>query len=103
MHRVELENHALIRAAKPVLDKLGRAIANTHYFAILTNSDGIVIDVNGPIDRADPRASLITRIGVDLSERAIGTTAIGAALSEQHSVWLHRSLAQMAAASACLI
>ena len=91
MHRVEIENHALIRAAKPILDKLGRAIANTHYFAILTNSDGIVIDVNGPIDRADPRASLITRIGVDLSERAIGTTAIGAALSEQHSVWLHRS------------
>jgi transcriptional regulator of acetoin/glycerol metabolism len=34
---------------------------------------------------------LITRIGADLSERAIGTTAIGAALSEQHSVWLHRS------------
>lgn len=91
MRRVEHENHDLIRAAKPVLDKLGRAIANTHYFAILTNSDGIVIDVNGPIDRADPRASLITRIGVDLSERAIGTTAIGAALSEQHSVWLHRS------------
>ncbi|MEO6291417.1 MAG: histidine kinase, partial [Burkholderiaceae bacterium] len=51
----------------------------------------IVIDVNGPIDRSDQRVGLITRIGVDLSEQAIGTTAIGAALSEQHSVWLHRS------------
>ena len=91
MRRIEVDNHDLLRAAKPVLDKLGRAIANTHYFAILTNSDGIVIDVNGPIDRTDSRAGLITRIGVDLSEQAIGTTAIGAALSEQHSVWLHRS------------
>lgn len=86
-----MDNHDLLRAAKPVLDKLGRAIANTHYFAMLTNSDGIVIDVNGPIDRTDHRAGLITRIGVDLSEQAIGTTAIGAALSERHSVWLHRS------------
>lgn len=91
MRRTELDNHDLLRAAKPVLDKLGRAIANTHYFAILTNSDGIVIDTNGPIDRTDPRAGLITRIGVDLSEQAIGTSSIGAALNEQHSVWLHRS------------
>lgn len=91
LRRIEVDNHDLLRAAKPVLDKLGRAIANTHYFAILTNSEGIVIDTNGPIDRTDPRAGLITRIGVDLSEQAIGTTAIGAALSEQHSVWLHRS------------
>lgn len=90
MRRVEMENYDLIRAAKPVLEKLGRAIVNTHYFAILTNSEGYVIDVNGPIDRANRHAGLITRIGVDLSERAIGTTAIGAALCEQHSVWLHR-------------
>lgn len=90
MRRIEIENHDLIRAAKPVLDKLGRAIVNTHYFAILTNSDGYVIDVNGPIDHADRRAGLITRIGADLSERAIGTSAISAALCEQHSVWMHR-------------
>ncbi|MDO8458209.1 MAG: helix-turn-helix domain-containing protein [Burkholderiaceae bacterium] len=90
MRRIEVENHDLIRAAKPVLDKLGRAIVNTHYFAILTNSDGYVIDVNGPIDHTDRRAGLITRIGADLSERAIGTSAISAALCEQHAVWMHR-------------
>lgn len=90
MRRIELENHDLIRAAKPVLDKLGRAIVNTHYFAILTNSEGYVIDVNGPIDHTDRRAALIARIGADLSERAIGTSAISAALREQHAVWMHR-------------
>ena len=57
---------------------------------MLTNQDGIVIDAHGPIDRADARADLITRIGVDLSEDAVGTTAIGAALSELQPVWLHR-------------
>lgn len=90
LRRVELENHDLIRAAKPLMDKLGRAIANTHYFAILTNAQGIVIDANGPLDQTDKRARLISRIGVDLSENAVGTTAIGAALTELQPVWMHR-------------
>jgi sigma-54 dependent transcriptional regulator, acetoin dehydrogenase operon transcriptional activator AcoR len=90
LRRVEVDNHDLIRAAKPLMDKLGRAIANTHYFAILTNAQGIVIDANGPIDNADKRAKLISRIGVDLSEHAVGTTAIGAALEELQPVWVHR-------------
>jgi transcriptional regulator of acetoin/glycerol metabolism len=88
--RAEEAGHDLVTAAKPVLDKLGRAIANTRYFAILTDAQGVVIDVNGPIDRSDRRAQLITRIGVDLSERSVGTTAIGAVLAELQPLWLHR-------------
>lgn len=88
--RAREANQALLQAARPVLDKLGRAIANSHYFAILTDAQGIVIDVDGPIDRGDRRAHLITRIGTDLSERAVGTTAIGAVLAERQPVWLHR-------------
>lgn len=83
-------SRGLTRAAQPVLDELGRALAATRYFAILTDAQGIVVDVNGPIDRQDCRADLITRIGVDLSEPCVGTTAIGAALSELQPVWLHR-------------
>ncbi len=83
-------NHELLRSARPVLERLGRAIANTRYFAILTDAQGVVIDVGGPIDRSDRRAHLITRIGVDLSERSVGTSAIGAALTELQPVWLHR-------------
>ena len=90
LRRTEEANHALAQAAQPVLEKLGRAIADTRYFAILTNAEGIVVDVNGPIDRRDRRADLITRIGVDLSEARVGTTAIGAALTELEPVWLHR-------------
>jgi transcriptional regulator of acetoin/glycerol metabolism len=90
LRRTTEANHDLIEAARPVLETLGRAIANTRYFAILTNARGVVVDVNGPIDRADRRADLITRIGADLSEPSVGTTAIGAALIEQQPVWLHR-------------
>lgn len=88
--RSDEANRELVQAARPVLDKLGRAIANSRYFAILTDAGGVVIDVNGPIDRSDRRAHLITRIGVDLSERSVGTSAIGAALTELQPVWLHR-------------
>lgn len=91
LRRTEEANHRLVQAARPVLEKLGAAIASTRYFAILTNAQGVVVDVNGPIDRRDRRADLITRIGVDLSEQSVGTTAIGAALTELQPVWLHRS------------
>lgn len=83
-------NRQLVQAARPVLENLGRAIAATRYFAILTNQHGVVVDVHGAIDRSDPRADLITRIGTDLSEQHIATTAIGAALAELKPVWLHR-------------
>lgn len=91
--RVVDRHHALQVAARPVLDRLSRAIADTRYFAILTDADGIVVDVGALPAGSDPAARHardIARIGVDLSERAVGTTAIGAALAERESVWLHR-------------
>ncbi|MDP2263103.1 MAG: helix-turn-helix domain-containing protein [Hydrogenophaga sp.] len=89
-HRALEASRPLLQAAGPVIQSLARAMADTRYFAILTDAQGVVIDVNGPIDRHDPRAHLIARVGVDLSERAVGTTAIGATLAEQQPVWLHR-------------
>jgi len=90
VHRTLEANQRLVKTAKPILEGLGRAIINTRYFAILTNAQGVVVDVSGQIDHSDPRAHLITRIGTDLSEQSVGTTAIGTALAEQQAVWLHR-------------
>ena len=90
MRRSEEANHDLLKAARPALKQLGHAIAETRYFAILTNAEGMVVDVGGQIDRSDPRATVIARVGVDLSEQSVGTTAISAALNERHAVWLHR-------------
>ncbi|RUP24359.1 MAG: GAF domain-containing protein [Curvibacter sp.] len=83
-------NRELIDAARPVLAQLSRAIAGTRYFSLLTNAQGVVVDVHGPIDPTQAAATTIARVGVDLSERQVGTTAIGAALTELQPVWLHQ-------------
>lgn len=90
MRHVQEASQPLVQAAKPVLDELVRAMGNIGYFAILTNAQGVVVDVHGSVDTSDPRAKVIARVGVDLSERAIGTSAISAALTELQPVWLHR-------------
>jgi transcriptional regulator of acetoin/glycerol metabolism len=83
-------NRALVETARPVIRQLARAIADTRYFAILTNHHGVVVDVDGVMDHSDKRVTAIARVGVDLSEQSVGTTAIGAALSELRPVSLHR-------------
>ena len=90
LRRSQEQNHELLSAARPVLDQLTRAIAGMRYFAVLTDAHGIVVNVQGHLDRSDPRASAIGRVGINLSEAAVGTTAIGAALAELQPVWLHR-------------
>ena len=90
VRRTQDAQHQLLQAARPALEGLGRATASTRYFAILTDASGVVVDVSGAIDTSDPRAAAIARVGVDLSERSIGTSAISAALSERRPVWLHR-------------
>ncbi len=90
MRRSQEQSHPLLHAARPVLAQLAAAIAGMRYFPVLTDVAGIVIDVQGALDRSDPRAQAIGRLGIDLSEAAVGTTAIGAALTELRPVWLHR-------------
>ncbi|MEJ1126495.1 helix-turn-helix domain-containing protein [Variovorax sp. CCNWLW225] len=93
IREVAERNRALVAAARPVIERVSRAIADTRYFAVLTDADGVVVDV-GPLpdgtDTASRHARNIARVGVDLSERAVGTSAISTALAEQESVWLHR-------------
>lgn len=89
-HHTLEANQPLLRVAKPVIRSLARAMADTRYFALLTDAQGVVIDVNGPVDPQNPHAASIARVGVDLSERVAGTTAIGATLADEQPVWLHR-------------
>jgi len=86
-------NRQLVLAARPVLERLSRTLADTRFFPLLTDAQGVVIDVGAlpaAVDSNEQRAQAIARIGIDLSERVAGTTAIGAALAEQVPVWLHR-------------
>jgi transcriptional regulator of acetoin/glycerol metabolism len=90
VRQLQEQHHPLLDAAQTELDRLSRAISGTRYFALLTNAQGIVIDTRGEIDQRDARATSIARIGVNLSEQSVGTTAIGAVLAEQRAIWLHR-------------
>ncbi|MBS0340377.1 MAG: GAF domain-containing protein [Proteobacteria bacterium] len=86
-------NLQLAAAARPVIERLSRTLADTRYFPILTDAQGIVVEVGAlprPGERDEQRALDLARVGVDLSEAAVGTTAIGAVLAEQEPVWLHR-------------
>ncbi|WP_280189385.1 helix-turn-helix domain-containing protein [Delftia sp. PS-11] len=84
-------HEALLQAARPVMAQLVGAVGAMGCFCLLTDAQGTVIEVQGPVDRHDARAQAIARVGVDLSERSVGTTAIGTALAERTPVWLHRS------------
>ncbi|RYF80722.1 MAG: GAF domain-containing protein [Comamonadaceae bacterium] len=84
------EYRPLREAARPVLAQLARAVAGTRYFAMLTDARGHVIETAALAPGAPRAAQDIARIGVDLSEAAVGTTAIGLVLAEQRVVWLHR-------------
>ena len=90
LHRAHDEHASLLRAARPVLEHLAHAIGGMGYFALLTDAKGVVLEVSGPVDHSDPRAHAIGRRGIDLSEKCVGTAAIGAALTELRPVWLHR-------------
>ena len=93
LQEIAERNRQLVGAAQPAMAHLSRTLADTRYFPILTDVRGVVVEV-GPLpeanDRDERRALDLARVGVDLSERAVGTTAIGAALAEQQPVWLHR-------------
>lgn len=90
MRSITEANQSLLRAAEPVVRSLSRAMLHTQYFALLTDARGTVINVQGPVDRDNPRVAAIARVGVDLSESAVGTTAIGTTLTDLTPVWLHR-------------
>ncbi len=83
-------SRALREAARGVMRSLTRAMLHTQHFAILTDAQGTVIEVLGPVDHQNPHARAIARVGVNLSEAAVGTTAIGTTLAELQPVWLHR-------------
>ncbi len=90
MRQVQEANRCLQRAAQPVLQDLARTLADIGFFALLTDAQGVVIDVAGVQDPRPAPVQAIARVGVDLSERAVGTTAIALALAERQPVWLHR-------------
>ncbi|MDR2297468.1 MAG: histidine kinase [Comamonas sp.] len=90
LHRAQEQQHALLQAARPVMAQMVGAVGAMRYFCLLTDAAGTVLEVQGPVDQRDMRALAIGRVGVDLSELCVGTSAIGAVLAEHSPVWVHQ-------------
>ncbi len=76
----------LLQAAAGPLDKLARAVSGAGYAVLMTDGAGHALSVGGALDdRAHPMR-LAFRQGVDLSEDAIGTSAMSCALSERRAI-----------------
>ncbi len=68
-------DHVLLRAAQQPFDELQAAVARSHCKVLLTDRDGILLRVT-PASRGDGPVSLAAcRVGVDLGELVVGTTA----------------------------
>jgi transcriptional regulator of acetoin/glycerol metabolism len=79
---LEAENQWLA-LARPELDRLAHSIAKAGYAVMLTNTKGSVLAVSGVIEQHSSALRSAFRPGVDVSERAIGTSAMSLALTEE--------------------
>lgn len=72
--------------AQPELDHLANSIAKAGYAAMLTNTKGSVVAVAGLMERHSKALRWAFRPGVDVSESAIGTSAMSLAMAEQRPI-----------------
>lgn len=75
--------HDWLEIAQAELARLTKAIADAGYVAMLTNARGAVLAVNGTLDKRSKPLRWAFRPGVDVSERSIGTSAMGIVLAER--------------------
>ena len=78
--------HRLLQAARPELDVLAGRVSDVGYAVLLTDTVGQVLAVAGALDRHCQPMRQAFRPGVDVSEAAIGTSAMAVALAEQRTV-----------------
>ncbi|GAA4003712.1 sigma-54-dependent Fis family transcriptional regulator [Comamonas faecalis] len=82
-------NQFLFQHAAPIMETLYEQIANTHSMVLLTTAQGLVLHSLGDKDFLEKAHRVALAPGVDWSEKAKGTNAIGTALSEETAVTVH--------------
>ena len=80
------EQRELLEAAQPVLEDLSAAVALAGYAVLLTDAQGRALTVAGGVERGSAALRQAFRPGVDVSEAAIGTSAMSLALAEARAV-----------------
>lgn len=76
-------SHVLREVAECELVQLGRALASSGAAVVLTDPHLMILDVLGRGDRMSREMRSLAREGVDLSERAVGSSALSVAAHER--------------------
>jgi transcriptional regulator of acetoin/glycerol metabolism len=80
VHGVLMRNRLLLQVAATEMEQLQRALAGTTAAALLVDAQGVVMHSTWRPGHAEtPVMNLAARVGVNLSEAAVGTTAPGVA------------------------
>ena len=73
-----------VRAAQPETRRLGDALAGTGCVVLLTNQRGVIVQRQGDVEGSERELRSISRVGVNLDERCVGTTAPSVVLDIWH-------------------
>ncbi|RQD72591.1 MAG: PAS domain-containing protein [Tindallia sp. MSAO_Bac2] len=83
LHEKMEENHELIQTATPFLEQLCDFVKGSGFFAILTDWEGCILDIQGD-EKVLKEAERLQMIrGAYMHEKHIGTNAMGTALVEE--------------------
>ena len=78
MHACLMRNQQLLSAGQDELQQLAAALGGTQCRVLLTDGEGVVIHTSAPLGSApQPLLDAACRVGVNVAESAIGTTAPG--------------------------
>lgn len=78
LHGVLARNRALLQAAAHELERLEQTLAGTRCRALLTDGEGIVVHATrNPSSAHETLIPIAARVGVNLGESVVGTTAPG--------------------------
>lgn len=78
MHACLMRNQQLLSAGQDELQQLATALGGTRCRVLLTDGQGVVIHASGPLGNTpQPLLDAAGRVGVNVAESAIGTTAPG--------------------------
>lgn len=75
-------NERLLRAADPVVMHLADQFAGTGYVIVVTDAEGLLLDLAGDLDTRRRLARIEFEPGGDWSEAAAGTNAVGTAIAD---------------------
>ncbi len=77
LHSTLQRGRPLLAAAQAQLAQLEAALGGSGCRAILTDGDGVVVHCSPPAGTAEPVLEVAGRVGINLTEAAVGTTAPG--------------------------